>query len=150
MKELYTNITLRNGEVKEIKVELEDELADWLVTQPEEVYRDFLVFEYKSKCVERKETRRTQSLNASLSNGFDVVDEEADVHIAFLRKLTCEQVHKAIMQLEPQQQWLIEEIYFNNRTQSDIAAELDVKPQAITNRLKKIFEKMKRNLKKGG
>ena len=150
MKELYTNITLRNGEVKEIKVDLEDELADWLVTQPEEVYRDFLVFEYKSKCVERKETRRTQSLNASLSNGFDVVDEEADVHIAFLRKLTCEQVHKAIKQLEPQQQWLIEEIYFNNRSRSDIAAELDVKPQAITNRTKRIFEKMKRNLKKGG
>lgn len=33
MKELFTDITLRNGEVKKIKVELEDELAEWLVTQ---------------------------------------------------------------------------------------------------------------------
>ena len=46
MKELFTDITLRNGEVKKIKVELEDELAEWLVTQPEEVYRGFLIFEY--------------------------------------------------------------------------------------------------------
>lgn len=48
--------------------------------------RDFLLFEYKSKCVERKETRRTQSLDASLSNGFEVPDEDADVHLAVLRK----------------------------------------------------------------
>ncbi len=88
MKELFTDITLRNGEVKKIKVELEDELAEWLETQPEEVYRDFLLFEYKSKCVERKETRRTQSLDASLSNGFEVPDEDADVHLAVLHKLT--------------------------------------------------------------
>ena len=54
------------------------------MTQPEEVYRDFLLFEYKSKCVERKETRRTQSLDASLSNGFEVPDEDADVHLAVL------------------------------------------------------------------
>ena len=107
MKELFTDITLRNGEVKKIKVELEDELAEWLVTQPEEVYRDFLLFEYKSKCVERKETRRTQSLDASLSNGFEVPDEDADVHLAVLRKMTCEQVRKAIQKLEQQQQWLI-------------------------------------------
>ena len=88
MKELFTDITLRNGEVKKIKVELEDELAEWLETQPEEVYRDFLLFEYKSKCVKRKETRRTQSLDASLSNGFEVPDEDADVHLAVLHKLT--------------------------------------------------------------
>ena len=41
MKELFTDITLRNGEVKKIKVELEDELAEWLVTQPEEVLQGF-------------------------------------------------------------------------------------------------------------
>ena len=32
MKELSTNITLRNGDTKMISVKLEDELADWLVT----------------------------------------------------------------------------------------------------------------------
>ena len=45
MKELSTNYTLRNGEIKLITVKLEDELADWRVTQPEDIYNDFLVFE---------------------------------------------------------------------------------------------------------
>ena len=150
MKELSTTYTLRNGDTKIITVKLEDELADWLVTQPEEVYRDFIIFEFKSNCVERKETRRTQSLNASLSNGFEIVDEDADVFKALLRKMTCEQVREAIRALEPQQQWLVNEIFFNGRTQVDIAIELDIKPQAITNRLQKIFEKMKKSLEKGG
>ena len=150
MKELSTNYTLRNGDTKLITVKLEDELADWLVTQPEEVYKDFLIFEYKNNCVERKETRRTQSLNASIANGFDIVDEDEDVYLALLRKMKREEVREAIKKLEPQQRWLVNEIYFNNRSQSDIATVLDVKPQAITNRLKKIFEKMKRSLEKGG
>lgn len=146
MKELYTNITLRNGETKNIKVELEDELADWLITQPEDVYRDFLIFEYKSKCIERKETRRTQSLTASIDNGFDIVDEDADVHTALLRKLTCEQVREAIRKLEPQQQWLIDEIYFKGRTQADIAKEVGIGESAIRSRLKKIFAKIQKNM----
>ena len=150
MKELSTTYTLRNGDTKIITVKLEDELADWLVTQPEEVYRDFIIFEFKSNCVERKETRRTQSLNASLSNGFEIVDEDADVFKTLLRKMTREQVREAIRALEPQQQWLVNEIFFNGRTQVDIAIELDIKPQAITNRLQKIFEKMKKSLGKGG
>ncbi len=146
MKELSTTYTLRNGDTKIITVKLEDELADWLVMQPEEVYRDFIIFEFKSNCVERKETRRTQSLNASLSNGFDIVDEDADVFKALLRKMTCEQVREAIRKLEPQQQWLVDEIYFKGRKQAEIAIELDVGESAIRSRLKKIFEKMQKNL----
>ena len=146
MKELSTNYTLRNGETKLITVKLEDELADWLVTQPEEVYKDFLIFEYRNNCVERKETRRTQSLNASLANGFDVVDEDEDVHMALLRKMKREEVREAIKKLEPQQRWLVNEIFFKDRSQIDIANELGVGESAIRSRLKKIFEKIQKNL----
>ena len=146
MKELSTEIMLRNGDIKTITVELETELADWLVLQPPAVYRDFLIFEYRSKCVERKETRRTQSLNASLDHGFDIIDEDSDPFLALLRQLTREQVRNAIGKLEPQQQWLVDEIYFKGRKQAEIAIELDVGESAIRSRLKKIFEKMQKNL----
>ena len=146
MKELSTEIILRNGDIRTITVELETELADWLVLQPPAVYRDFLIFEYRSKCVERKETRRTQSLNASLDHGFDIIDEDSDPFLALLRQLTREQVRNAIRKLEPQQQWLVDEIYFKGRKQAEIAIELDVGESAIRSRLKKIFEKMQKNL----
>jgi RNA polymerase sigma factor (sigma-70 family) len=66
--------------------------------------------------------------------------------MAFLRKMTREEVQKAIKKLEPQQQWLIEEIFFIGRTQVDIANELGVGKTAIESRLHKIFEKLQKNL----
>ena len=146
MKELSTEIMLRNGEIKTITVELETELADWLVLQPPAVYRDFLIFEYRSKCVERKETRRTQSLNSSLDHGFDIVDDDSDLFLALLRKMAQDQVRDAIKKLEPQQRWLVDEIYYKGRTQAEIAVQLNVGESAIRSRLKKIFEKMQKNL----
>lgn len=146
MKELTTEIFLRNGASKVIKVELEDELAEWLITQPRDVYRNFLIFEYKSKCVERKETRRVQSLDASIANGYEVEDETADVYLATLRKMKSEQVRNAISTLEPQQQWLVGEIFYKGRSQIEIANELGVGESAIRSRLKKIFEKIQKNL----
>ena len=44
MKKLSTTITEKNGTVRVITVELENELADWLITQPKEVYRDFILY----------------------------------------------------------------------------------------------------------
>lgn len=38
MKELSTEMTLQNGKVKRISVELDDELADWLINQPKEAF----------------------------------------------------------------------------------------------------------------
>ena len=146
MKELSTEIILRNGDIKTITVELETELADWLVLQPPAIYRDFLIFEYSCKCVERKETRRVQSLNASLDHGFDIVDEDSDPFLELLRRMTRDQVRDAIKKLEPQQQWLVDEVYFKGRKQTEIAHELGVGKTAIRNRLEKIFEKMQKNL----
>ena len=88
MKELTTQIITKNGKIRIIKVELEDELADWLVTQTHAIYHDFLLSEYKAKCVERKETRRTQSLDKSLENGFDVKDESLESEEETLLRLT--------------------------------------------------------------
>ena len=66
--------------------------------------------------------------------------------MALLRKMKREEVREAIRKLEPRQQWLVEEIFFNGRTQVDIANELGVGKTAIRNRLQKIFEKMQKNL----
>ena len=147
MKELSTEIILRNGDVKTITVELETELADWLVLQPPAVYRDFLIFEYRSKCVERKETRRVQSLNASLDHGFDIVDEDSDLFMALLRQLTLEEVRKAIKKLKPKQQWVAEQVLLLDRKQVEVAKELGVGESAIAQQMAIIRRDLKKFLK---
>ena len=62
MKKLSTEIITKKGETKIITVEVDDIYADWLVTQPQEIYHDAVMFEYRTSCVERKETRYIQSL----------------------------------------------------------------------------------------
>ena len=147
MKELSTEIILRNGDIRTITVELETELADWLVLQPPAVYRDFLIFEYRSKCVERKETRRVQSLNASLDHGFDIVDEDSDPFMALIRQLTLEEVRKAIRKLKPKQQWVAEQVLLLERKQVDVARELGITKQAMMQQISIIKRDLKNYLK---
>ena len=147
MKELSTEIMLRNGDIKTITIELETELADWLVLQPPAVYRDFLIFEYRSKCVERKETRRVQSLNASLDHGFDIVDEDSDPFMALIRQLTLEEVRKAIRKLKPKQQWVAEQVLLLERKQVDVARELGITKQAMMQQISIIKRDLKNYLK---
>lgn len=103
MRKFTITITEQNGNRKNITVELENELADWLITLPEDVQRDFILFEYKAKCVERKETRRTQSLDASLAGGFDIADESADVVKEVLQKCDNEALYVAMKTLTDKQ-----------------------------------------------
>lgn len=103
MKKLTITITEQNGNRKNICVEFENELADWLITQPEDVQRDFILFEYKARCVERKETHRTQSLDSSLDNGFDIADESVDVVKAVLKKCDNEALYAAMKTLTDKQ-----------------------------------------------
>ena len=144
MKKLTITITEQNGNRKSITVELENELADWLITQPEDVQRDFILFEYKAKCVERKETRRTQSLDISLDNGFDIADESADNAEDILTRLA---VGQAIERLNPRQQWIVQQLYYIGRSQAEIACELGISKSAVTQQIAVIKSTLKIFLK---
>lgn len=146
MKKLSTQITTDDGE-QTISVWLDDETACILgECKDERIIHDYIVEEYRASLLERKETRRHQSLENSTDNGFDIADESQDVESEIMRRIDAENLHKAITTLEPQQQWLIQQIYFEGRSKSEIASELHVVKSAISNRLKKIFAKIKKFL----
>ena len=88
-----------------------------------------------------------QSLEKSLENGFDVIDESQDVEEMAIKQAEKERVLEAIAKLEPQQQWLVKQIYVYGRKQVEIAEELGVGESAIRSRLKKISAKLKKFLK---
>lgn len=147
MKKLYTQITKKNGELKDVYVCVDNETAKVLEQVDEETRRVYLQEEYLTFMSNVKYKRSNQSLEKSLENGFDVVDENQDVEENAIKNADIEKVRRAISQLEPQQQWLVKQVYFNQRTNVSIASELGVTEGAIRDRLKRIFEKIKKFLK---
>ena len=144
MKKLSTTITEKNGTVRVITVELENELADWLITQPKEVYRDFILFEYRARCVERKETRYVQSLDNFSEGGYGIKDTTEEHWDTLFMKIDLEQ---ALSRLSKEQQWLIRQIYFLGRSRVEVACILGVTEGAIRSRLHTIFQKLEKILK---
>lgn len=145
MTKLSTQIITRTGKVKIITVEIEDELAAWLVTQTEIVYHDFLLSEYKAKCVERKETRRTQSLDKSLENGFDIADESVDVEQELLQKSENERLYVALRKLTDKQRRvvllkIVEELSFR-----EISRQMGLNKDTVIEHFNAALKKIKKN-----
>lgn len=117
---------------KNIPVEVSEEIAKALQELDSEEQR-----------IKRKEScRQVASLEQLLDEGFDFEESSND-------RLTDEQITKvrdALEHLTTDQQWLVEQVFYENRTQAEIARELGVSKAAITQRLERIFEKMKKVL----
>ena len=146
MKKLKTKI-MHNGEEKEIAVLLDDETARILEECGDEKLKHrYIVEEYKAQLIERRETRRHQPLERSMASGFDIIDESTDIEEATLRKIDAEKLRQALQMLEPQQKWLLEQIFLKGKSKVEIARELGVWKTAISNRLQKIYRRIKKFL----
>ena len=62
-------------------------------------------------------------------------------------KLECEELHKAIRKLTKEEQELVYFHYFKNQSETDIAKVYGVSQQAISKKMRKIREKIKKILK---
>lgn len=102
--------------------------------------------EHKDKLIERKETRRHQSLDKSLENGWDVADPRVDVQAEAERNEENLRLHNAIAALTDKQRELLRLVYFENVPQTEIAAREGVQKTAINNRLTRILERLKKLL----
>ena len=144
MKKLSTEIITKKGETKIITVEVDDMYADWLVTQSQEIYHDAVMFEYRTSCVERKETRYIQSLDASMDNGFDIADESSESAEDMAERLTLED---AIQKLTEQQQWVVKQVFMLQRKQVEVARELGITESAMAQQISVIKRNLKKTLK---
>ena len=146
-KKLFTQIVKKNGEIKDVYVCVDDETAKVLEQVDEETRRTYLQEEYKMFMADYRYKRRNQSLEKSVDNGFDVIDDKQDVEAMAIKQAEKETVMEAISKLEPQQQWLVKQIYIYGRKQIEIANELGVSHQAISQQIILIRSKIKKILK---
>lgn len=128
--------------MKKIKYEINGTFVEIEVS--DEFARQYEQIEMEEKRVNRKETRRHQSLEMLIESGFQIADQKSDIEEKTFHNDDIRQLRYALETLTVDQKWLIEQVYFLDRKQSEIAAELGINPVAVWNRLQKIYNKIKK------
>ncbi len=128
-------ITYKFADGTESAVEVSDEFYS--------LYQDM---EKADELSERKHTRRNQSLERSVDNGWDIADPDADVAVLYEIKERNERLYKAISTLTPEQQTLIKQVFFDRIPQVEIAEQQGTTKMALHNKLTRILRKLKKVL----
>ena len=97
----------------------------------------------------RRYRRYNQSLEASLDKGHDFEDTST-IEEAENREYEYQLLKIAFESLSEKDMYLIEQFFFENRTQAEIARELGVSRNTISKRLRVIYKKLKKVLGKLG
>ena len=83
------------------------------------------------------------SLNWMKDDGVYVEDRRLDVEQNYIAKEEKQELYVAIASLTPRQKELVRLIYFENKTQDDVAEIWNVSQQAVSKALGKILTKLK-------
>lgn len=134
---------------KRVSVYVEEEIARWLETADEQTRNEFVLYEKQAANIERNETRRHISLNYIVENGFDVAEDLLSADEILERNERKTAVKNAIKILEPQQKIFVKQMYYEQKTVTELAQIYAVNKSAIESRKKKILKKMKKFLEKG-
>lgn len=73
----------------------------------EEFAAEYAEMEHKDALIERKETRRHQSLDKSLEHGFDIPDPQASISEEIERRELSEEIWKALHKLTEKQRTVV-------------------------------------------
>lgn len=131
MKITYKFVT---GEVTE--VEVSEEIGAVIIDLDRQEYNN-----------DHKETRRHYSLEGKVYEGMDYAAEDSGLEALFAGPTDEERLHTAIRQLSPDQQEMVQTIYFENVSVNDYAARMGVTQSAISHRLQTVKKKLKKLLR---
>ena len=101
----------------------------------DEFYDSFMELEKELNRSNRKETRRHISISVLIENGIDITEEQPSDY---------GDLQFAISKLLPNQQELIRKIFFDGYSANEIAKEEGVDKSAISKRLSRIYEQLKK------
>lgn len=121
-------------------VYLEDKVADMLLqTGDKELLRQYLLEEYRTSRLERTETRRHQSLDDDMENGIDYEDKQGRQLPFSFSDIEDNSLFEAIQQLTPRQKEMLHLVYFEDKTQDEVASYYGVSKSAISHAMERIY-----------
>ncbi len=94
-----------------------------------------------------RETRRHTSLNYLIENGIDFEDKSADTLAIIIRRENIERVHKALLTLSDKRRDLVRKVFYEEMTMRQIASQTGVSHTAISQRMKTIRNRLKKELR---
>ena len=148
MKKLKATVTQKDGSKKEIYVMVDDGTAEVLAqVDDKEFVNQYLIDEYKAFMADYREKRNTLSLEKAFEKGIEVEDESQNLLENLISKMDQEKINEAINKLNPQQQWIVEQVFIIGKSQTVVAKELSIGKSAMSQRMKVIKEILKKLLK---
>lgn len=126
-----------NGEVSEVEV------SDALGYAMAEIT-------HRAALRDRTETRRHVSLEYLLQLGVQIEDEKRSTDAAAEYAVMVERLLQAMDLLKPEQRFLIQQVYFANKSCAAIARMQGVNDRVMRKRLQKTLQKLKKNLIRRG
>ena len=144
MKRLKAIVTKKDGTIKEVFVDVDDQTAEMLAQLGDKkMVNDYLAEEYRMFMADYKFHRNVQSLDNYMKQGIEIEDPRQDLLENAIQEIENERLRKAIKQLTKEQQWIVEQVFFEGRTQVEIAKELGIDHTSIRDRLRVIYKKIK-------
>lgn len=85
-------------------------------------------------------------------SGFEPADDNPSPEEQFIESERQaeikKQVHKAIRQLKPRQQVMVQMVFFEDKSQDEVAEHFDINKQAVSNAMQRIYAALKKFLEK--
>jgi len=118
-----------------------------LVPVTEEVYRAYKQSQWRESNRRRAVNERERSLEQVEEGGVHITSQEKLVEQIVEDKLLLEMLLKALETLTEDERFLIDEIYFQEKTIREVASEVNIPFQTVHSKRNKIIEKLKKILK---
>lgn len=113
-----------------IRYQLADGHFD-VIEVTEEFAAEYAAMEHRDKLIERKETRRHQSLDKSLEHGWDIADPSADVALQAEQDEDKERLYAALRKLTDKQRAVLLLYIEEGKSFRDIAKELGLNKDTV-------------------
>ena len=148
MKKYILKVTRKNGNEKDVAVYLDDTTASLLESVGDEkLLRTYLLEEYKSSRRERQEEFWNQSLDEDMENGIEYEYKPTNGDFSF-DDLNDEKLQAAIKQLTPRQREILQLVYIEGRSKTEVAKKYGVGQSAISHALERIYASLQKNYQK--
>lgn len=135
--------------MKEIIYKFQDGTKQ-IVKVQDDFYENYEFMEKKSKRQDRKETRRHIPLSFFDEQGVEFEDIGRNIEESLIKDDIYSLLGQAVKLLNQKQQNLVYQVFYNNKSLTEIAKEQGVSKSAITQQMQVILKKLRDILKNFG